>query len=145
MADYIAEQLRSFTSDVEIQPAYTVRAGDLAHLCTAFRFQVNHVSEIGQLLSALHPTPAVCGLAKDKAKEFIIQHEPKPRKYYAGFSGPFQLEGVSRLFVSLRCMQIINDCAVLHAGGGLLTSSKEEDEWNEIINKMRTMKSILDN
>src|SRR5690606_39603787 len=38
-----------------------------------------------KLVSAIHPTPAICGLPKDTAKKFILENENYDREFYTGF------------------------------------------------------------
>ena len=109
----------------------TMRAGNLMHLRTDFRFRLKDNVSKAKLLARLHPTPAVCGLPKDRAKEFILANESIARKYYSGFAGPMNLNGETHLYVSLRCMNIADDHCVVYAGGGLMSESIAEDEWKE--------------
>lgn len=108
----------------------SVRAGNLVHLRTDFRFHINNTS-VGELISKLHPTPAVCGLPKEEARDFILKNESTKRKYYSGFAGPLNLNGETHLYVSLRCMNIQDDKIVVYAGGGIMKESVVEDEWKE--------------
>jgi isochorismate synthase len=101
------------------------------------------VDRIGNLLQALHPTPAVCGLPKREAFDFIVRNEHTSRRYYSGFMGMLDPQGETHLYVSLRCMNIKNDSCCLYAGGGLLKDSKEWQEWQETEAKLETMRRVL--
>lgn len=141
--EYIEEVLqRKGISYLKSNPR-PVRAGQLSHLCTHFYFNFPKQESISALLKELHPTPAVCGLPKETTLNFIREQEPQSRKYYAGFNGPLQLNGETHLFVTLRCMNIQEGQATLYAGGGLIDTSKLENEWKETIKKMSTMKVLL--
>lgn len=122
---------------------YTARAGQLLHLRTDFRFTLADTRHLGDLLAALHPTPAVCGLPKSEAAAFILDHESAPRRYYSGFSGPLGPDRQTHLYVTLRCMSIDGSICTLHAGGGLLSESTEQSEWDETEAKMGTMRNVL--
>jgi len=143
VATYIARQLELFTCDFTEEGPRTARAGHLAHLRSDFRFSLPEGAPIGDLLDALHPTPAVCGLPKEKARQFILQNEHHDRSYYSGFMGPMFVEGRTHLFVTLRCMQIFSDGYRLYAGGGLLKDSVEEQEWQETETKLDTMRNLF--
>lgn len=140
VTEYIVGQLALKGITAEKNGPYSVRAGALAHLKTDIYFSVQEKGNMGDFLKLLHPTPAVCGVPKDKAFRFILEHEPAPRTYYTGFLGWLDPEGQSDLYVNLRCMQILPDAFVLYAGGGILASSKVEDEWLETVKKMGTMR-----
>ena len=143
VATYIAEQLELFTSSFTEDGPYTVRAGHLAHLRSDFHFTLSDPQRIGSLIETLHPTPAVCGLPKREAFQFILHNELHARSYYSGFMGPLDVQGRTHLFVTLRCMSIHENGYRLYAGGGLLTDSDEEQEWQETETKLDTMRRIL--
>ena len=142
VATYITECLEQFTDDFREEGPRTVRAANLVHLRSDFTFKLADNNKIGDLLQALHPTPAVCGLPKREAFKFIVKNEHTPRRYYSGFMGPVAQED-THLYVSLRCMNIDGDVCHLYAGGGLLKDSVEEQEWLETEAKMETMKKLL--
>lgn len=139
---YITECLEQFTSDFREEGPITVRAANLVHLRSDFNFTLPDTQHIGDLLHALHPTPAVCGLPKRDAFRFIVGNEHTPRRYYSGFMGPLLCDD-THLYVSLRCMNIDGNHYHLYAGGGLLKESVMEMEWNETEAKLETMRSLL--
>lgn len=146
---YITECVKQFADDITVEGPYTTYAADLQHLRSDIHFSMNDVSLIGNVVDALHPTPAVCGIPKDETRRFIIDNESQQRGYYSGFAGPFNPDGDTHLFVTLRCMHIeseAEDSAVyrLFAGGGLLADSTEQDEWNETEAKMNTIRKLFD-
>lgn len=149
VASYIADTLKRLGIDYEEEGPRTVRAANLVHLRSDFTFGYDS-THAGNLLKALHPTPAVCGLPKKEAQAFILQNEPTPRQYYSGFMGPLHLPLTTHhsplathLYVSLRCMQIEEDAYHLYAGGGLLRDSTFDKEWQETEAKMETMRQII--
>ena len=142
VATYITECLEQFTGDFREEGPRTVRAANLVHLRSDFTFKLADNDHIGDVLQALHPTPAVCGLPKREAFNFIVKNEHTPRRYYSGFMGPLHMDD-THLYVSLRCMNIDGDNCHLYAGGGLLKDSTEEQEWQETEAKMETMRRLL--
>ena len=143
VASYISGCLQRFSDEVVETGPRTVRAANLVHLRSDFHFTLaENAASVGRLLEALHPTPAVCGLPKDEAFRFILDNEHTPRRYYSGFMGPLFSSTQTHLFVSLRCMNITSPHYPLYAGGGLLKSSTEEQEWQETEAKMETMRRV---
>jgi isochorismate synthase len=126
----------------------TVTAGQLLHLRTDFAVQLDEVPfpALGtDMLRLLHPTPAVGGVPKQPALDFLRHHEGYDRAYYAGFLGPVNLPeaGVARLYVNLRCLQLRPREAILYAGTGLTIDSEPAREWQETELKLRTVGAIL--
>ena len=143
VAAYITECLEQYSQNVAEEGPITVRAGNLVHLRSNFDFTLPKTSELGDLINTLHPTPAVCGIPKDKARRFIIDNEYIPRHYYSGLMGPLYPEREKHLYVSLRCMKIDDAKYELYAGGGLIRESEMESEWKETESKMETMRKCL--
>ncbi len=124
----------------------TVVAGNLMHLKTIFQvdMQATNFPELGKvMLELLHPTSAVCGMPKQKALDFILEHEGYDRAFYSGFLGPINLSQEIHLFVNLRCMQIHEKQLTLYAGAGITEDSIPEKEWKETEMKCQTMLNIL--
>lgn len=143
VAAYIRDQLATLGIGAEENGPYPAKAGELAHLKSDFRFTLRGEPRLGDLLALLHPTPAVCGLPKEKAYRFILDNEGYERSYYSGFIGWMDPEGQTDLYVNLRCTHIGAASFTLYAGGGLLASSQLEEEWQETEDKLQTMKAIL--
>ena len=136
VVQYVRDQLRQLTIEPEESETYVRKVGTICHLETDFRFLLPEGLGVGTVLSHLHPTPAVCGVPTERARQAILEYEPEPRRYYAGFCGPLDLLGETRLYVNLRCLEVMPSLLRFHAGGGLLPESSEEDEWLETQRKM---------
>jgi isochorismate synthase len=147
VSEYIQEFFRGVgVRRVQTEGPRTVAAGNLVHLQTAFRAdlpQFQRLSVANQMLSDLHPTSAVCGMPKARALEFILAHEPHERSFYSGYLGPVHIDGISRLHVNLRCMQLHTDQAYLYVGGGITPQSNPTAEWRETVLKSETLLAVL--
>lgn len=135
--------------DYEAHGPYPVKAGSVVHLRTDLTFTPKQ--GLSALLAALHPTPAVCGLPKAAALDFIVEHESYQRSYYAGFLGEMQCpKSGTNLFVNLRTIELLAQQGVWgpwtfrsYVGGGLLAASNEDSEYAEICAKNRSVLSNL--
>lgn len=143
VASYIGDTLQPFADELTHSHPHTTMAARLLHLCTDFNFKLKEDAQLADVLDALHPTPAVCGLPKEEARTIILVSEKDDRKYYSGFCGPYDPKGETRLFVTLRCMEINDNNYMLHAGGGIVLESKENEEWKETEMKLNTMRDVL--
>ena len=144
---YIIEQFKTIRlrEFIETGPR-SVRAGNMIHLKTEYNVNLNevHFPELGTvMLHLLHPTSAVCGMPKFSALRFIAANEHLNREFYSGFLGPVNMDGVSRLYVNLRCMQILRTRAVLYAGSGITHDSVPEKEWDETALKCQTLLGVM--
>jgi isochorismate synthase len=149
VTDYILENLKAHTSEMSVSSPYTIKAGNLLHIRTDIVGVINQKANLEEIVTILHPTPAVCGLPKNAAKDFILTKEGYSRTFYTGFLGELNVdspnEAISKsdLFVNLRCMQIKDQQAHLYVGCGITKDSNPEKEWTETVNKSLTMKKII--
>lgn len=122
---------------------FPAQAGALSHLKTELSFHLPADVSPTHLLQDLHPTPAVCGLPKQEALDFILAHEGYDRGYYSGFLGWFDSRKHTDIYVNLRCMHLEKEQCTLYAGGGLLPDSTLEEEWQETERKLQTMSYVV--
>ena len=148
VTDYITASLQDFSSDIRATAPYTFRAGTIVHIKTDISAELKAEKSLKSIIDTLQPTPAVCGLPKDKALDFLIANEGYDREYYSGYLGEINIDmatGQSKtdLFVNLRCMKIANDAAHLYIGCGITKDSDPAKEFVETVNKSTTMKRVL--
>ncbi|MEL1254487.1 chorismate-binding protein [Flavobacterium sp. DGU38] len=148
VTDFIVKRLREFTASVVVSEPYSFKAGSIWHIKTDISGVLKDNSTLQEVIDPLHPTPAVCGLPKKKAKAFILENENYDRTFYTGFLGELNSSFAganvsSDLFVNLRCMQIQQNKAILYIGCGVTKESIPEKEWEESVNKSMTMKRVF--
>jgi len=167
VANFIFRALKKNVHTLKVSETQSVRAGNLVHLQTKlYGTLISKLKEVNLelLINSLHPTPAVCGLPKAQAQEFILTHENYNREFYTGFLGELNFETkieprsskrnienkeyavtkkTTQLFVNLRCMQWQEHKAILYVGGGITKDSIPEDEWNETVSKSLIIKNML--
>jgi isochorismate synthase len=125
----------------------TSQSGHLAHLKTEFTVDTRKESYpqlASVMLELLHPTSAVCGMPKHAALQFLKKKEGFNRSFFTGYLGPVNVLGDTRLFVNLRCMQILDKHIAFYAGAGITEESIPLKEWKETEMKIRTMKNLLE-
>lgn len=165
VTDYIVKQLNKLNITGKVSTPYTMKASSIVHLCTDITGRLNSAKMQQSLINALHPTPAVCGLPKKKAKAFIQNNEGYDRKFYTGYFGELNfsidnrqkknnkrnienhaynfVKKQSSLFVNLRCMQVKNNKVILYIGGGITKDSNPEKEYAETVAKAAIMKKAI--
>lgn len=143
VTDYIVDVLKSEINNVEVSDPETVKAGKLWHIRTRLSGVVSDSQKIKSVLKKLHPTPAVCGMPKDKAKIFIVENEAYDREFYTGYLGPVSENQQLDLYVNLRCMKIEEKTISIFVGGGITKDSIPLNEWQETVAKATTMKNVL--
>lgn len=139
VADFIEQNVRHRNaSEVTIGEARSMTYGSLQHLQSNITFRSEEDVEFW--LEALHPTPAVGGTPRDKALDFIAEHEAGDRSYYTGFLGTIEGDRAA-FYVNLRCMQCFANGFRLFAGGGIVEGSDPAKEWNETRDKIESIRA----
>lgn len=128
--------------NVVADPMKEINAGHLQHLVNTLSFELKDNDARWNILGKLHPTPAVSGYPQQEASERIVALEPFQRSYYSGYLGPYTQDSAD-IFVNLRCLQYGNNGVLLYAGAGITEDSVPEDEWNEMEEKMDTLKKWM--
>ena len=107
------------------------RVGNIIHLNTPISGRVKDDVLAVELLAALHPTPAVGGVPRADAIEFISQAEPHSRGWYAGPVGWIDEKGDGEFAVAIRCGVISGKEAFIYAGAGIVADSDPDAEYRE--------------
>lgn len=129
VTEFISDILKRFGNDVFKSETYDHISGNIKHLRTDFKLKIAAES-LDELISELHPTPAVCGIPKEICIPVIEKFEDSPRKFYAGYIKVETSETI-QYFVNLRCAEIFSDAALIYVGGGITADSIPEKEWRE--------------
>ena len=143
VTDYIITKVKNKVKKLIVTDVEVVNAGNLIHLKSYIRGNLTSDFLANDLIQTLHPTPAVCGLPKERAIDFILKNEGYDRKYYAGFLGEYNKENLTDLFVNLRCLEVDDDVVNIYVGCGITKDSIPEKEFIETENKSMTMRNVL--
>lgn len=103
----------------------------IQHLETMIEASLRPGETVLSVLATLHPTPAVCGLPRDRALAFLRLEEPFHRGWYAGPVGWFDGEGNGVFVPALRCAVARGREWRLFAGAGIVPGSDPRQEWDE--------------
>ncbi|KAB2053380.1 hypothetical protein ES319_A12G184200v1 [Gossypium barbadense] len=129
----IQNKLESVCERVVVEPKKTVRKlRRIQHLYAQLSGNLRREDDEFEILSSLHPTPAVCGLPREAARLFISETEMFDRGMYAGPVGWFG-GGESEFAVGIRSALVEKDSgALVYAGTGIVEGSNPSSEWDEL-------------
>ena len=141
----VVEALRPYCAALRMPAAPgIVGTSTMWHLSTRIegRLRDRRCSSLS-LLRALHPTPAVCGAPRERAREVIARLEKVPRGPFAGAVGYCDSRGDGEWALTLRCVQVKKRELLLHAGAGIVAGSCPEAELQETSHKLSTLLRVL--
>ena len=139
--DMVHDTLLPFCSylDAEAEPS-VVPVANVQHLATLVEGRLSApAASVLELVAALHPTPAVCGVPRDLALATIAELEQLDRGRYAGPVGWVDAAGNGRWAVGLRCAEIERHRARLFAGNGIVADSDPITELAETRAKLQAL------
>ncbi len=119
------------------------RLRHVVHLRTKVTATLREPRHLLDLVSRLHPTPAVGGVPVAPALAWIARHEPDERGWYSGPFGWFDGSGDGEMAVALRSGVLAGTAAHLYAGSGIVAHSNPVAEFTETRWKLAALLAAL--
>lgn len=126
------EQALADLGELDVPEAPEVdRLANVLHLRTPITLKMHQPTPLLELARRLHPTPAVCGLPRERAMRFIREREGMERGWYTGAVGWMDLDGGGELAVAIRCALLSSRGVRLYTGAGIVAQSVSSMEVAE--------------
>ncbi|XP_028797532.1 isochorismate synthase, chloroplastic [Neltuma alba] len=140
----IRSKLEAVCEDVLVKPSKAIRKlPRIQHLFAQLAGRLRSEEDEFEILSSLHPSPAVCGFPTEEAQILIADTELFDRGMYAGPVGWFG-GGESEFAVGIRSALVEKDMgAWIYAGTGIVEGSKPYLEWDELELKTSQFTKLL--
>jgi menaquinone-specific isochorismate synthase len=128
----IHDSLRPYCTVIDTAPEPQIsKIRTIMHLNTPIVGTLRADVDAPALLEALHPTPAVGGVPKREAMEWIAANESFPRGWYTGAVGWVDMGGDAQFVVAIRCGLITATKAFIFTGAGIVADSDPASEYAE--------------
>ncbi len=141
--DEIVTRLGPLCDEIREGRTRALELRNVGHLQTPIRARRRRAVRALDLVTALHPTPAVGGVPRDEALRWIAASERVSRGWYAGPFGWLDASGNAEFVVALRSALLHGGVARLYAGAGIVSGSNPDAEWVETEAKMRAVGEAL--
>ena len=119
-----------------------VKLARVQHMIARFEGELDDGIGDRDILSALHPTPAVGGVPTDLARQRIAELEQFDRGWYAGPVGWVGCDS-AEFAVGIRSALLHGSQLRLFSGAGIVDGSHPDREWDEIENKIGNFLKIF--
>lgn len=96
-----------------------------------------------QVFAATFPAGTLSGAPKYKAMQLINQYENQHRGFYGGAIGVFGFDGSVNHAITIRSFLSKKNKLFFQAGAGIVVDSNEENELQEVNNKLGALKKAL--
>lgn len=140
----VREALEPLCEALEIPEEPTIRkTPTVQHLDTPVRGALLSGVRLSEVLAALYPTPAVCGVPREAARLAIRRLEERPRGWYAGAVGWIGVSGAD-FAVGIRSAILSPEGAIAFGGGGIVAGSDPAAEFEETERKALGLIRLLE-
>jgi para-aminobenzoate synthetase / 4-amino-4-deoxychorismate lyase len=121
---------------VEVTDLFTVETYRSVHQMTSgITAELRSDMGLKDMLRALFPCGSVTGAPKVRAMEIIRELESGPRGVYTGAIGHIAPSGDAQFNVAIRTVVLSGESGEMGIGGGIVSDSKEESEFEECLLK----------
>ncbi|HCM90177.1 MULTISPECIES: isochorismate synthase [Vagococcus] len=142
---WLQEEMTKLTTSLDKKiPVSLLKNRDIQHLFLPIKGERKKEVTFSEGIAALHPSPALGGLPKKEAINWIKNHEYYPRGLYGGPLGWRNiLEDTGEVVVGIRSAYICDNQAILYAGCGIVEDSIATLEREETKVKFQPMLRAL--
>ncbi len=120
------------------------RYSHVMHIVSDVTGRLREGADAVDVLKATFPAGTVSGAPKVRAMQIIEELEPERRGIYAGSVGYFSFDGNMDMAITIRTAVIRGDEIFVQAGAGIVADSVPEREWEETVNKAKSMMKAIE-
>ncbi|SHM38664.1 anthranilate synthase component I family protein [Flavobacterium xinjiangense] len=114
------------------------------HLVSKVTGHLHENATTMQVVADTFPAGTLSGAPKHRAMQLIEEYEKTNRNFYGGAIGFMDFEGNFNHAIMIRTFLSKNHQLHSQAGAGIVASSDEESEMQEVYNKLRALNAALD-
>ena len=120
------------------------RYSHVQHLVTSLRARLRDDRDRFDALAACFPAGTVTGAPKVRAMQIVAELEPEARSLYAGAVLYADYAENLDSCIAIRTVTLRDSTARVQAGAGIVADSVPEREYEESLNKARTVMSAIE-
>jgi len=113
------------------------------HLVSEVEADLNSSSDALQVYADTFPAGTLSGAPKYRAMQLIDNYENQSRGFYGGAIGVFGFDGTINHAITIRSFLSKKNTLFFQAGAGVVVDSDEENELQEVNNKLGALKQAL--
>ena len=113
------------------------------HLVSEVEADLKHKEDALQVFADTFPAGTLSGAPKYKAMQLIDTYEKHQRGFYGGAIGVFDFKGNINHAITIRSFLSKKNTLYFQAGAGIVVSSDQENELQEVNNKLGALKKAL--
>jgi anthranilate synthase component I len=114
------------------------------HMVSTVSATLKSSSDSIDMMTATFPAGTLSGAPKYKAMELIDKYENQARGYYGGALGFIDFDGTFNHAIMIRTFLSKGKKLFYQAGAGIVAGSVEENELEEVNNKLGALKKAIE-
>jgi anthranilate synthase component 1 len=145
LVDLARNDLSRHGTDVHVDNFREVQFySHVIHLVSKVSGRLNEPSKVVDMMMSTFPAGTLSGAPKYKAMELIDKYENQSRSYYGGAIGFIDLQYNLNQAIMIRTFLSRNKTLFYQAGAGIVSESNEENELQEVNNKLGALKKAIE-
>ncbi len=145
LVDLARNDLSRQCQDVEVKKYKDIQFfSHVIHLVSQVTGKLKNPTQSLQLMADTFPAGTLSGAPKVKAMQLIEAIEPTNRSFYGGAIGYIGLDHSYNHAIMIRSFLSKNHQLIYQAGAGIVESSNENNETQEVYNKLNALKKAID-
>ncbi len=113
------------------------------HLVSTVEAETRGGATAAEVLRGCFPGGSITGAPKQRAMEIIAELEPAAREIYCGCIGYLGFDGAMDTSIAIRTGVVADGLLTYWAGGGIVSDSQCEDEFDETLHKAEAFARLL--
>lgn len=145
LVDFARNDLSRNCNEVQVEKYKEVQFfSHVIHLVSKVTGKLKNNNNFMNLVANTFPAGTLTGAPKVKAMELIEEIEQTNRSFYGGAIGFMDFKGNFNHAIMIRSFLSKNHKLYFQAGAGIVESSSEESETQEVYNKLSALQKALD-
>lgn len=145
LVDLARNDLSRNCSDVKVKSFSEIQFySHVIHLVSDVQGKLKNNCSGMKVVADTFPAGTLSGAPKHRAMQLIAQYEKGSRGFYGGCIGFIGFNGDFNHAIMIRSFLSKNNRLIYQAGAGVVESSDEQSELNEVTNKLAALKNALE-
>jgi len=145
LVDLARNDLSRHCKDVKVETLKEAQIySHVIHLVSKVTGNLKENSSAYHVMCDSFPAGTLSGAPKHKAMQLIDKYEKTSRSFYGGAVGLIGLDGSLNHAIMIRTFLSKNNKLYYRAGAGIVDSSVEENELNEVFNKIGALRKAIE-
>ncbi|MFT8824642.1 MAG: chorismate-binding protein [Liquorilactobacillus mali] len=136
-------QISKFGTIHVTKHAFLEKFSTVVHLASVIKSQALPEKSALDVLDAVFPAGTLSGAPKVKAIQIINELEHFKRGIYGGCFGYMSFSGALDMAIGIRLLHRNGRNGILHTGAGIVADSIAKNEYQECLNKSRSVRNAL--